>query len=54
MSVFAEFVTTEDQKNRLRLLGCDFMQGNRVAQAVEAEELRIKLRSRTTSVEERN
>ena len=54
MNVVAEWVTTEDQKNRLRLLGCDFMQGNRVAQAVEAEELRIQLRSRTTSVEERN
>lgn len=54
MSVVAEWVTTEDQKNRLRLLGCDFMQGNRVAQAVAADELRIQLRSRTSSVEERN
>ena len=54
MNVVAEWVTTEDQKNRLRLLGCDFMQGNRVAQAVDADELRIQLRSRTSSVEERN
>ena len=54
MSVVAEWVTTEDQKQRLRLLGCDYMQGNRVAQALEADALGIQLRSRTSSVEERN
>ena len=54
MSVVAEWVSTEDQKQRLKLLGCDFMQGNKVAEAVEAEALGVQLRSRTSSVEERN
>jgi EAL domain-containing protein (putative c-di-GMP-specific phosphodiesterase class I) len=54
MSVVAEWVTTEDQKQRLKLLGCDFMQGNKVAEAAEAEALGVQLRSRTSSVEERN
>ena len=54
MSVIAEWVSTEDQKQRLKLLGCDFMQGNKVAEAAEAEALGVQLRSRTSSVEERN
>jgi EAL domain-containing protein (putative c-di-GMP-specific phosphodiesterase class I) len=54
MSVIAEWVSTEDQKQRLKLLGCDFMQGNKVAEAVEADALGVQLRSRTSSVEERN
>lgn len=38
MSVIAEWVTTEDQMQRLRLLGCDLMQGNRVGEAATASE----------------
>jgi len=38
MSVIAEWVTTDDQTQRLRLLGCDFVQGNRIGEPVAASE----------------
>lgn len=38
MSVIAEWVTTDDQTQRLRLLGCDFVQGNRIGEPVVASE----------------
>jgi EAL domain-containing protein (putative c-di-GMP-specific phosphodiesterase class I) len=43
MSVVAEWVTTQDQAQRLRLLGCDFVQGNFVGQPVLAQEFGAKL-----------
>ena len=37
MSVVAEWVTTEDQSQRLKLLGCDFVQGNKIGEPVTSE-----------------
>ena len=38
MSVVAEWVTTEDQSQRLKLLGCDFVQGNKIGLPVISAE----------------
>ena len=38
MSVIAEWVTTDDQSQRLRLLGCDYVQGNRIGEPTDASE----------------
>jgi diguanylate cyclase (GGDEF)-like protein/PAS domain S-box-containing protein len=43
MSVVAEWVTTQDQAQRLRLLGCDFVQGNMIGNPVVATEFGAKL-----------
>ena len=43
MSVVAEWVTTQDQTQRLRLLGCDFVQGNFIGQPVLAQEFGAKV-----------
>ena len=48
MSVIAEWVTTDDQTQRLRLLGCDFVQGNRIGEPVVASEFAPLVQSRTT------
>ena len=39
MTVVAEWVSTEEQSKRLRVLGCDYLQGNRVGEAMRPEEL---------------
>ena len=49
MSVVAEWVTSQDQSQRLRLLGCDFVQGNLIGQPVVAEEFGAKLTQSSTS-----
>jgi EAL domain-containing protein (putative c-di-GMP-specific phosphodiesterase class I) len=38
LSVCAEWVTSDDQLQRLRVLGCDLVQGNRIGAAATAEE----------------
>ncbi|MEO8162174.1 MAG: EAL domain-containing protein [Ilumatobacteraceae bacterium] len=38
MSVVAEWVSSDEQNRRLRLLGCDFVQGNHIAEPVVAGE----------------
>jgi len=48
MSVIAEWVTTDDQTQRLRLLGCDFVQGNRIGEPVVASEFAPLMQSRPT------
>ena len=48
MSVIAEWVTADDQTQRLRLLGCDFVQGNRIGEPVIASEFAPLVQSRTT------
>ena len=48
MSVIAEWVTTDDQTQRLRLLGCDFVQGNRIGEPVVASEFAPLVQSRAT------
>ena len=49
MSVIAEWVTTDDQTQRLRLLGCDFVQGNRIGEPVVASEFAPLVQSRSTN-----
>jgi len=39
LAVCAEWVTTDDQLDRLRLLGCDLVQGNRIGPAATAAQL---------------
>lgn len=48
MSVIAEWVTTDDQTQRLRLLGCDFVQGNRIGEPVVATAFAPLVQSRST------
>jgi EAL domain-containing protein (putative c-di-GMP-specific phosphodiesterase class I) len=48
MSVIAEWVTSDDQAQRLRLLGCDFVQGNRIGEPAVASEFAPLVQSRTT------
>lgn len=38
MTVVAEWVSTEEQAKRLRVLGCDHLQGNRIGEPVAADE----------------
>jgi EAL domain-containing protein (putative c-di-GMP-specific phosphodiesterase class I) len=44
MSVIAEWVTTDDHTHRLRILGCDFLQGNRIGEPVLADEFGSRTR----------
>ena len=46
--VCAEWVTTEDHVQRLKVLGCDLLQGNRIGEPTSAEAFATKLR-RTTA-----
>ena len=41
MAVIAEWVTTDAQISRLRLLGCDLMQGYRIGRPVAANDFGI-------------
>lgn len=45
MSVIAEWVTTDDQTQRLRILGCDFIQGNRIAEPMTTSEFESRGRN---------
>jgi EAL domain-containing protein (putative c-di-GMP-specific phosphodiesterase class I) len=38
MTVVAEWVSTEEQMKRLRVLGCDHLQGNRIGEPAAADE----------------
>jgi diguanylate cyclase (GGDEF)-like protein/PAS domain S-box-containing protein len=38
MTVVAEWVSTEEQMKRLKVLGCDYLQGNRIGEALTAAE----------------
>ena len=38
MTVVAEWVSSEEQTKRLRVLGCDYLQGNRIGEPVNAAE----------------
>lgn len=44
LSVCAEWVTTEDHVQRLKVLGCDMLQGNRIGVAVDASAMAESLR----------
>ena len=43
LSVCAEWVTTDDQLARLRLLGCDLVQGNRIGSTADSAEFTDRL-----------
>jgi EAL domain-containing protein (putative c-di-GMP-specific phosphodiesterase class I) len=42
--VCAEWVTTDDHVQRLKVLGCDLLQGNRLGEPVTADEFAEKVR----------
>lgn len=46
MAVVAEWVSTEDQVQRLRLLGCDYMQGHRIGVPIDVERFENAIRNR--------
>lgn len=46
LEVCAEWVTTEDQAQRLKVLGCDLLQGNRIGQPVTSAEFAARLAKR--------
>jgi len=48
--VCAEWVTTEDHVQRLKALGCDLLQGNRIGEPIAAEAFALKLQ-RTNSAQ---
>lgn len=47
--VCAEWVTTQDHVQRLKVLGCDLLQGNRIGEAVTADEFVDKLRRKAAA-----
>jgi EAL domain-containing protein (putative c-di-GMP-specific phosphodiesterase class I) len=49
LSVCAEWVTSDDQLKRLRVLGCDLVQGNRIGSNAAREEFADRLSKRRTS-----
>jgi EAL domain-containing protein (putative c-di-GMP-specific phosphodiesterase class I) len=49
LSVCAEWVTSDDQLQRLRVLGCDLVQGNRIGAASPADELARRLSLRRSA-----
>jgi EAL domain-containing protein (putative c-di-GMP-specific phosphodiesterase class I) len=51
--VCAEWVTTEDHVQRLKVLGCDLLQGNRIGEPINATEFSEKLRRRVSQQLER-
>ena len=48
--VCAEWVTTEDHVQRLKVLGCDLLQGNRIGEPISAEAFTTKLRRTTAQI----
>jgi diguanylate cyclase (GGDEF)-like protein/PAS domain S-box-containing protein len=48
MSVIAEWVSTDEQNHRLRLLGCDYVQGNHIAAPVIAADFVPLVTARTS------
>lgn len=52
--VCAEWVTTRDQEERLRILGCDLLQGNRVGEPMDADTVATRLAAPRTSDEVRS
>jgi EAL domain-containing protein (putative c-di-GMP-specific phosphodiesterase class I) len=51
--VCAEWVTTEDHVQRLKVLGCDLLQGNRIGEPINSTEFSEKLRRRVSQQLER-
>ena len=52
--VCAEWVTTEDHVQRLKVLGCDLLQGNRIGEPVAAEAFAEKLRRKSAAQQHDN
>lgn len=49
MSVIAEWVSTDEQLQRLRLLGCDYVQGNHIAEPVIASDFAPHISTRAVN-----
>jgi EAL domain-containing protein (putative c-di-GMP-specific phosphodiesterase class I) len=49
LSVCAEWVTSDDQLKRLRILGCDLVQGNRIGATAALAEFTDRLSKRRSS-----
>lgn len=47
LTVCAEWVTTDDHVQRLKVLGCDLLQGNRIGEAVDATSFAEKIRRKS-------
>jgi EAL domain-containing protein (putative c-di-GMP-specific phosphodiesterase class I) len=47
--VCAEWVTTEDHVQRLKVLGCDLLQGNRIGEPVSADVFVSKLQRKAAA-----
>jgi EAL domain-containing protein (putative c-di-GMP-specific phosphodiesterase class I) len=49
LTVCAEWVTTDDHVQRLKVLGCDLLQGNRIGEAVDAFTFAEKIRRKSNA-----
>jgi diguanylate cyclase (GGDEF)-like protein len=49
LTVCAEWVTTDDHVQRLKVLGCDLLQGNRIGEAVDAQTFADKVRRKSNA-----
>jgi diguanylate cyclase (GGDEF)-like protein len=49
LTVCAEWVTTEDHIQRLKVLGCDLLQGNRIGEAVDAQTFADKIQRKSNA-----
>jgi diguanylate cyclase (GGDEF)-like protein len=49
LTVCAEWVTTDDHVQRLKVLGCDLLQGNRIGEAVDAQTFADKIRRKSNA-----
>jgi EAL domain-containing protein (putative c-di-GMP-specific phosphodiesterase class I) len=49
LTVCAEWVTTDDHVQRLKVLGCDLLQGNRIGEAVDASTFAEKIRRKSNA-----
>jgi len=49
LTVCAEWVTTDDHVQRLKVLGCDLLQGNRIGEAVDAHTFADKIRRKSNA-----
>ncbi|MFM9084390.1 MAG: EAL domain-containing protein, partial [Actinomycetota bacterium] len=48
LTVCAEWVSTEDHLQRLKVLGCDLLQGNRIAEPIDASRFAERERRRAS------
>lgn len=54
LTVCAEWVTTEDHVQRLKVLGCDLLQGNRIGEPISSDEFVQKVRRKAAAQQSDN